>query len=147
MPSSIRLRILLDTNILIPLQDSMVVLEPHLIEFHKLVNTAGHELLYPICKVGQDSKGQIRPWSGCRGRNALIWLCNGQMLASGKPTIRFNGFMRVDPEAEPKGKGCTGKPLRLSLPRLRNVLPLYRADIVVVHCAHLAFCEQCQLSA
>jgi GNAT superfamily N-acetyltransferase len=41
-----RLRFLLDTNILIPLQDSMVVLEPSLANFARLANAGGHQLLY-----------------------------------------------------------------------------------------------------
>ena len=41
-----RLRILLDTNILIPLQDSMLVLEPSLANFVRLAGVGGHELLY-----------------------------------------------------------------------------------------------------
>jgi GNAT superfamily N-acetyltransferase len=41
-----RLRFLLDTNILIPLQDSMLVLEPNLRNFVRLCNKHGHQLLY-----------------------------------------------------------------------------------------------------
>lgn len=43
---SLRLRFLLDTNILIPLQDSMVVLQPSLTNFVRLCNAHGHQLLY-----------------------------------------------------------------------------------------------------
>lgn len=43
---SIRLRFLLDTNILIPLQDSMAVLRPSLADFMRLCNVHGHQLLY-----------------------------------------------------------------------------------------------------
>lgn len=41
-----RLRFLLDTNILIPLQDSMIALEPSLTNFIRLCNAHGHQLLY-----------------------------------------------------------------------------------------------------
>lgn len=41
-----RLRFLLDTNILIPLQDSMLVLEPSLANFVRLAGVGGHQLLY-----------------------------------------------------------------------------------------------------
>jgi hypothetical protein len=41
-----RLRILLDTNILIPLQDSYVVLEDNLKNLIRLANAGGHQLLY-----------------------------------------------------------------------------------------------------
>lgn len=42
----LRLRFLLDTNILIPLQDSMVVLNDNLTNLMRLVNVGGHQLLY-----------------------------------------------------------------------------------------------------
>lgn len=41
-----RLRFLLDTNILIPLQDSMLVLQPNLANFVRLAGIGGHQLLY-----------------------------------------------------------------------------------------------------
>jgi GNAT superfamily N-acetyltransferase len=41
-----RLRFLLDTNILIPLQDSYQVLESNLTNFVRLANIGGHQLLY-----------------------------------------------------------------------------------------------------
>jgi GNAT superfamily N-acetyltransferase len=41
-----RLRLLLDTNILIPLQDSYQVLESNLSNFVRLANIGGHQLLY-----------------------------------------------------------------------------------------------------
>ncbi len=41
-----RLRFLLDTNILIPLQDSYVVLSENLANFIRLANMGGHQLLY-----------------------------------------------------------------------------------------------------
>ncbi|WP_457306928.1 GNAT family N-acetyltransferase [Polaromonas sp. P5_E6] len=42
----LRLRFILDTNILIPLQDSFVALEPNLANFVKLAGVGGHQLLY-----------------------------------------------------------------------------------------------------
>ncbi|MCA3459142.1 MAG: N-acetyltransferase [Rhodobacter sp.] len=42
----LRLRLLLDTNILIPLQDSMIVLRPNLANFVRLAGVGGHQLLY-----------------------------------------------------------------------------------------------------
>ncbi len=42
----LRLRFLLDTNILIPLQDSMFILQPSLTNFVRLCNVHGHQLLY-----------------------------------------------------------------------------------------------------
>jgi hypothetical protein len=47
----IRLRFLLDTNILIPLQDSMTVLQPALTDFVRLCNAHGHQLLYHPASV------------------------------------------------------------------------------------------------
>ena len=46
-----RLRFLLDTNILIPLQDSMLVLEPSLANFVRLAGVGGHQLLYPPASI------------------------------------------------------------------------------------------------
>lgn len=43
---SLRLRFLLDTNILIPLQDSLTILEPNLANFVRLAGIGGHQLLY-----------------------------------------------------------------------------------------------------
>ena len=43
---ALRLRFLLDTNILIPLQDSMVVLQPSLTNFVRLCSVHGYQLLY-----------------------------------------------------------------------------------------------------
>lgn len=42
----LRLRFLLDTNILIPLQDSFIELQPSLANFVRLANQGGHQLLY-----------------------------------------------------------------------------------------------------
>jgi hypothetical protein len=47
----IRLRFLLDTNILIPLQDSMAVLQPALTDIVRLCNAHGHQLLYHPASV------------------------------------------------------------------------------------------------
>jgi GNAT superfamily N-acetyltransferase len=46
-----RLRFLLDTNILIPLQDSMIALQPSLTDFMRLCNEHGHQLLYHPASV------------------------------------------------------------------------------------------------
>jgi GNAT superfamily N-acetyltransferase len=43
---ALRLRFLLDTNVLIPLQDSYQVLEPNLTDFVRLAGVGGHQLLY-----------------------------------------------------------------------------------------------------
>lgn len=43
---SLRLRFLLDTNVLIPLQDSYQVLTPNLANFVRLAGVGGHQLLY-----------------------------------------------------------------------------------------------------
>lgn len=48
---TLRLRFLLDTNILIPLQDSYVVLEPNLANFVRLASVGGHQLLYHPASV------------------------------------------------------------------------------------------------
>ena len=42
----LRLRFLLDTNVLIPLEDSFIELAPHLANFVRLANLGGHQLLY-----------------------------------------------------------------------------------------------------
>lgn len=47
----LRLRFLLDTNVLIPLQDSMVVLQPSLANFVRLCNEHGHQLLYHSASI------------------------------------------------------------------------------------------------
>lgn len=46
-----RLRFLLDTNVLIPLQDPMLVLQPSLTAFMRLCNAHGHQLLYHPASV------------------------------------------------------------------------------------------------
>lgn len=56
-----RLRFLLDTNILIPLQDSMLVLEPSLANFVRLAGVGGHQLLYhPASKTDIDRDKNIQ---------------------------------------------------------------------------------------
>jgi len=59
----IRLRFLLDTNILIPLQDSMAVLGPSLADFMRLCNAHGHQLLYhpaSVDDINRDSDADRR---------------------------------------------------------------------------------------
>lgn len=46
-----RLRFLLDTNVLIPLQDSLQVLEGNLANFVRLANIGGHQLMYHPANV------------------------------------------------------------------------------------------------
>ncbi len=48
---ALRLRFLLDTNILLPLQDSMIVLQPSLTDFVRLCNAHGHQMLYHPASV------------------------------------------------------------------------------------------------
>ena len=56
-----RLRFLLDTNILIPLQDSMLVLAPSLANFVRLAGVGGHQLLYhPASKTDIDRDKDIQ---------------------------------------------------------------------------------------
>jgi GNAT superfamily N-acetyltransferase len=58
-----RLRFLLDTNILIPLQDSYQVLENNLANFVRLANIGGHQLLYhpaTIADFERDTDAQRR---------------------------------------------------------------------------------------
>lgn len=58
-----RLRFLLDTNILIPLQDSYQVLESNLANFIRLANIGGHQLLYhpaTIADFERDTDAQRR---------------------------------------------------------------------------------------
>ncbi|MBA4274293.1 MAG: N-acetyltransferase [Alphaproteobacteria bacterium] len=56
-----RLRFLLDTNILIPLQDSMLVLAPSLANFVRLAGVGGHQLLYhPASKTDIDRDRDIQ---------------------------------------------------------------------------------------
>lgn len=46
-----RLRFLLDTNVLIPLQDSQQVLEPSLQAFLRLAETGGHQLMCHLANL------------------------------------------------------------------------------------------------
>jgi hypothetical protein len=58
-----QLRLLLDTNILIPLEDSMLVLTPSLASFVRLAGVGGHQLLYhPASKtdIDRDKDAQRR---------------------------------------------------------------------------------------
>lgn len=56
----IRLRFLLDTNVLIPLHDSMIVLQPSLSHFVRLCGAHGHQLLYHPASV-QDIQRDPNP--------------------------------------------------------------------------------------
>lgn len=60
---SLRLRFLLDTNILIPLQDSLVSLKANLQNFIRLANVGGHQLTYhpaSIADIQRDSDAARR---------------------------------------------------------------------------------------
>ncbi|MDO8990064.1 MAG: N-acetyltransferase [Sideroxyarcus sp.] len=57
---ALRFRFLLDTNILIPLEDSMVVLQPSLTNFKRLCNAHGHELLYHPASIDDISRDSNR---------------------------------------------------------------------------------------
>lgn len=76
-----RLRFLLDTNILIPLQDSMLVLEPSLTDFVRLCSAHGHQLLrHPA------SMEDIRRDPDVHRRNrTLARLGQYQLLQEGEP--------------------------------------------------------------
>ena len=89
-----RLRFLLDTNVLIPLQDSYLILEANLANFVRLASVGGHQLLYHPATVadfernapstggaaeagqriarasadlGQGNCCKVSPWGNCSG--------------------------------------------------------------------------------
>jgi len=77
----IRLRFLLDTNILIPLQDSMIVLQPALTDFIRLCNAHGHQLLYhpaSVEDIQRDSNAERRD-------RTLARLAQYTLLQEGSP--------------------------------------------------------------
>lgn len=76
-----RLRFLLDTNILIPLQDSMLALQPSLTEFVRLCNAYGHQLLYHPASV-EDIQ---RDPDVARRTRTLARLRQYQLLQEGDP--------------------------------------------------------------
>ena len=76
-----RLRFLLDTNILIPLQDSMLVLQPSLTDFVRLCNAHGHQLLYHPASA-EDIQ---RDTNADRRRRTLDRLPQYQLLQEGEP--------------------------------------------------------------
>ena len=76
-----RLRFLLDTNILIPLQDSMAVLQPSLTHFVRLCNEHGHQLLYHAASV-EDIQ---RDTNEDRRRRTLARLPQYTLLQEGDP--------------------------------------------------------------
>ena len=63
---TLRLRFLLDTNVLIPLQDSLQVLEGNLANFVRLAHVGGHQLMYHPANIADFERDQdpLR-----RGRN------------------------------------------------------------------------------
>lgn len=74
-----RLRFLLDTNILIPLQDSMLALEPSLTDFVRLCNAHGHQLLYHPASVEDIQRDQ----DAARRSRTLARLRQYQLLQEG----------------------------------------------------------------
>jgi hypothetical protein len=76
-----RLRFLMDTNILIPLQDPMLVLQPSLTDFVRLCNAHGHQLLYHPASV-EDIQ---RDTNADRRRRTLARLPQYQLLQEGEP--------------------------------------------------------------
>jgi GNAT superfamily N-acetyltransferase len=56
---ALRLRFLLDTNVLIPLQDSYQVLEPNLTDFVRLAGVGGHQLLYHPATIADFERDPI----------------------------------------------------------------------------------------
>lgn len=82
---SLRLRFLLDTNILIPLQDSFAVLNGNLVNLIRLANVGGHQLLYhpaSIADIQRDS-------DTARRTRTLARLGQYQLLA-GAPVCPWN---------------------------------------------------------
>lgn len=81
----LRLRFLLDTNILIPLQDSFIALQPNLANFVRLANLGGHQLLYHPA-----SEADIRRDTDVARRNrTLVRLRQYTRLQAG-PTCPWN---------------------------------------------------------
>ncbi len=78
---TLRLRFLLDTNILIPLQDSMVFLEPSLRNFIRLCNAHGHQLLYHSASIEDIRRDPNRD----RQRRTLERLDQYTQLQNGPP--------------------------------------------------------------
>jgi ribosomal protein S18 acetylase RimI-like enzyme len=80
----LRLRFLLDTNILIPLQDSMLALQPSLTNFVRLCNAHGHQLLYHSASVDDIQRdanverrertlARLMQYTQLQGRPACPW--------------------------------------------------------------------------
>lgn len=57
----LRLRFLLDTNVLIPLQDTYQILTPNLANFIRLANVGGHQLLYHPATVADFRRDPDEP--------------------------------------------------------------------------------------
>lgn len=77
----LRLRFLLDTNILIPLQDSMIALAPSLANFVRLAGTGGHQLLYHPASVADIQ----RDTDAARRTRTLTRLRQYNVLQAGPP--------------------------------------------------------------
>jgi catechol 2,3-dioxygenase-like lactoylglutathione lyase family enzyme len=87
-----RLRFLLDMNILIPLQDSMLFLQPSLANFVRLAGVGGHQLLYhPASKIDIERDKNISRRSRTLERLAQYTLLEGEPAKRGNgSTISFN---------------------------------------------------------
>lgn len=88
----LRLRFLLDTNILIPLQDSFIALKPNLANFVRLANQGGHQLLYHPA-----SEADIRRDTDlARRKRTLVRLTQYTRLQAGPACPWNNGATSVN---------------------------------------------------
>lgn len=81
----LRLRFLLDTNILIPLQDSLITLQPNLANFVRLANLGGHQLLYH-----QASEADIRRDTNIERRDRTLERLRQYIRLQAGPTCPWN---------------------------------------------------------
>lgn len=81
----LRLRFLLDTNILIPLQDSMVVLNGNLANLIRLVGVGGHQLLYHPASVDD-----IRRDANIGRREMMLARLEQYQILEGVPPCPWN---------------------------------------------------------
>lgn len=81
----LRLRFLLDTNILIPLQDSFVALQPSLANFVRLASLGGHQLLYHPA-----SEADIRRDTDVPRRNRTLERLRQYTLLQAGPACPWN---------------------------------------------------------
>lgn len=83
----LRLRFLLDTNILIPLQDSFITLTPNLTNFIRLANQGGHQLLYHPA-----SEEDIRRDANAERRNRTLARLPQYTLLQEGPACPWNDY-------------------------------------------------------